>query len=205
MEALKLIALGIVTNLLLVLRSDPLPKNAVGIGGVFYCTKTGKLANWVIRDGKVLYPFPHWDAKQRGCLVVYKNGHWEVRIFTANEAIELTKKPDNIKLAIGGAGYFLRKGKIATYKEMAAEGLSSYVLKSRRFGFVAFKPTGQVVLGNSYGYSLPVVASILKNLGFTDALRLDGGHATTVWRSGRPFPSCTTNILVVVNPLARSN
>jgi hypothetical protein len=52
----------------------------------------------------------------------------------------------------------------------------------------------EIALGVSFGSSLREVGIYLNKLGFTDAIRLDGGSATGVWRPGRKFPP-TTNIV----------
>lgn len=199
---MKLVALGVVFNLTVILKNEPLPSPAAGVSGVFFCTKTHKLANWVIRDGKVIYPFPYWDTKQRGCLVVWKDGKYELRMFSANEALQICRNPQNVKLAVGGAGYFLRRGRIALISEMQKEGIPKSVLKSRYFGFLAVNPKNQAILGNSYGHTLTKVAFILQEMGFTDAIRLDGGSAVSAWKSGKKFPPNTNNIIVIVNPIA---
>lgn len=182
--------------LMLVLKGEKLPPTGFGVSGVFFDTKSHNLASWVIRDGKLLYPFPYWVTHQRGSLVVFKDGRWVVKLISANEALNLSKDPSGIKLAISGGGYFIRKGKIPTHKELRDEGLSPHIINSKHFTFLAFKPDGRCGLGVSQGKSLREVATKLKKLGFVDAIRLDGGGATAFWQPPHKFPANTTNLIV---------
>jgi hypothetical protein len=183
------------------LRGESLKDLKVGVNGTFFCTKRHTLANWVVRDGKTLYPFPWWDSRERGALVIFKDGRVYVglvrsngsKVFIGNKEI----KESEIRLAIGGCSYFLRKGRLATYKDLRKEGFPASVIESTRFSFIAWnEKKGIIALGVSYGSSLWSVGKYLKKLGYTDAIRLDGGSATGVWRPNGKFPK-TTNIVAV--------
>lgn len=181
------------------LKGESLKDIKVAVNGTFFCTKRRTLANWVVRDGKTLYPFPWWDSLERGCLIIFSDGSVYMglvrsngsKLFIGNKEI----KESEIKLAIGGCSYFLRKGRLATYKEMRKEGIPADVINSKSFSFVAWsEKKKEIALGVSFGSSLREVGIYLNKLGFTDAIRLDGGSATGVWRPGRKFPP-TTNIV----------
>ena len=181
------------------LRGESLKDLKVGVNGTFFCTKRHTLANWVVRDGKTLYPFPWWDSPERGALVIFKDGRVYVGLVRSNGSKvfigDKEIKESEVRLAIGGCSYFLRKGQIATYKELRKEGFSANVIESTRFSFIAWDEKRRVIaLGVSYGSSLRSVGKYLKKLGYTDAIRLDGGSATGVWRPNGKFPK-TTNIV----------
>jgi len=183
------------------LRGESLKDLKVGVNGTFFCTKRHTLANWVVRDGKTLYPFPWWDSLERGALVIFKDGRVYVGLVRSNGSKILIGdkeiKESEIRLAIGGCSYFLRKGQPATYKELRKEGFPADVIESRRFSFIAWdEKKGIIALGVSYGSSLWSVGKYLKKLGYTDAIRLDGGSATGVWRPNGKFPK-TTNIVAI--------
>ena len=183
------------------LRGESLKDLKVGVNGTFFCTKRHTLANWVVRDGKTLYPFPWWDSLERGALVIFKDGRVYVGLVRSNGSKvfigDKEIKESKVRLAIGGCSYFLRKGQIATYKELRKEGFSANVIESTRFSFIAWDEKRRIIaLGVSYGLSLWSVGKYLKKLGYTDAIRLDGGSATGVWRPNGKFPK-TTNIVVI--------
>jgi len=183
------------------LRGESLKDLKVGVNGTFFCTKRHTLANWVVRDGKTLYPFPWWDSLERGALVIFKDGRVYVGLVRSNGSKvfigDKEIKESEVRLAIGGCSYFLRKGQIATYKELRKEGFPVNVIESTRFSFIAWDEKKRIIaLGVSYGLSLWSVGKYLKKLGYTDAIRLDGGSATGVWRPNGKFPK-TTNIVVI--------
>jgi hypothetical protein len=173
----------------------------VGVNGTFFCTKRHTLANWVVRDGRTLYPFPWWDSLERGALVIFKDGKVYVGLVRSNGSKvfigDKEIKESEVRLAIGGCSYFLRKGQLATYKELKKEGFPADVIESTRFSFIAWDEERRIIaLGVSYGSSLWSVGKYLKKLGYTDAIRLDGGSATGVWRPNGKFPK-TTNIVAI--------
>jgi hypothetical protein len=183
------------------LRRESLKDLKVGVNGTFFCTKRHALANWVVRDGKTLYPFPWWDSLERGALVIFKDGKVYVGLVRSNGSKvfigDKEIKESEVRLAIGGCSYFLRKGQLATYKELRKEGFPADVIESTRFSFIAWnEKKGVIALGVSYGSSLWSVGKYLKKLGYTDAIRLDGGSATGVWRPNGKFPK-TTNIVAI--------
>ena len=183
------------------LRHESLSDIKVAVNGTFYSTKHGTLANLIIRDGKVLYPLPWWDTLERGCLFLFKDGRVYLGLVrTDGKDLFINKEKVDIKevrIAIGGCAYFLRNGRIAAIKEMRKEGLSLYILQSTRFSFVAWnEKTGKIALGVSYGASLQEVGVYLKRLGYKEAIRLDGGSATGVWKRGRRLPN-TNNFLCI--------
>jgi hypothetical protein len=183
------------------LRGESLKDLKVGVNGTFFCTKRHTLANWVVRDGKTLYPFPWWDSLERGALVIFKDGRVYVGLVRSNGSKvfigDKEIKESEVRLAIGGCSYFLRKGQLATYKELKKEGFPAGVIESTRFSFIAWDEKRRIIaLGVSYGSSLWSVGKYLKKLGYTDAIRLDGGSATGVWRPGGKFPK-TTNIAAI--------
>jgi hypothetical protein len=183
------------------LRGESLKGLKVGVNGTFFCTKRHTLANWVVRDGKTLYPFPWWDSLERGALVIFKDGRVYVGLVRSNGSKvfigDKEIKESEVRLAIGGCSYFLRKGQLATYKELRKEGFPANVIESTRFSFLAWDEKRKIIaLGISYGSSLWSIGKYLKKLGYTDAIRLDGGSATGVWRPKGKFPK-TTNIVAV--------
>jgi hypothetical protein len=183
------------------LRGESLKDLKVGVNGTFFCTKRHTLANWVVRDGKTLYPFPWWDSLERGALVIFKDGRVYIGLVRSNGSKvfigDKEIKESEVRLAIGGCSYFLRKGQLATYKELKKEGFPAGVIESTRFSFIAWDEKRRIIaLGVSYGSSLWSVGKYLKKLGYTDAIRLDGGSATGVWRPGGKFPK-TTNIAAI--------
>jgi hypothetical protein len=183
------------------LRGEDLKNLRVGVNGTFFCTKRHTLANWVVRDGKTLYPFPWWDSLERGALVIFKDGRVYIGLVRSNGSKvfigDKEIKEGEVRLAIGGCSYFLRKGQLATYKELRKEGFPADVIESTRFSFIAWDEKRRIIaLGVSYGSSLWSVGKYLKKLGYTDAIRLDGGSATGVWRPKGKFPK-TTNIVAI--------
>jgi hypothetical protein len=183
------------------LRGESLKDLKVGVNGTFFCTKRHTLANWVVRDGKTLYPFPWWDSLERGALVIFKDGRVYIGLVRSNGSKvfigDKEIKESEVRLAIGGCSYFLRKGQLATYKELKKEGFPAGVIESTRFSFIAWDEKRRIIaLGVSYGSSLWSVGKYLKKLGYTDAIRLDGGSATGVWRPEGKFPK-TTNIVAI--------
>jgi hypothetical protein len=183
------------------LRGESLKDLKVGVNGTFFCTKRHTLANWVVRDGKTLYPFPWWDSLERGALIIFKNGKVYVGLVRSNGSKvfigDKEIKESEVRLAIGGCSYFLRRGRLATYKELRKEGFPASVIESTQFSFIAWdEKKGIIALGVSYGSSLWSVGKYLKKLGYIDAIRLDGGSATGVWRPNGKFPK-TTNIVSI--------
>lgn len=183
------------------LRGESLKGLKVGINGTFFSVKGHTLANWVVRDGKTLYPFPWWNSPIRGVLIIFKDGKVYMGLSRSNgnkvfiDGKEV--KENEVRLAIGGCSYFLRKGRLARYKEMKEEGFPDTVIKSRQFAFIAWNERDRTIaLGVSYGSSLRDAGRYLKKLGYTDAIRMDGGSATGVWRPEGKFPK-TTNIVAI--------
>lgn len=200
---IKIVGKGNIGQLTVKLRGDDLSDAVAGINGTFFCTRTERLANWVVRDGKQLYLFPFWQTRERGAFVVFKDGSFVVgiakwvsgKVFIENKEIKL----EEVKLALAGCSYFLRNGKIASWREMRAEGFSSYILRSTHFSFICInRKNGKVLLGVSKGASLWNVARWALSAGYTDGFRMDGGSAVAVWWRGRKFPHNTVNLVVFV-------
>jgi exopolysaccharide biosynthesis protein len=181
------------------LRGESLKDLKVAINGTFFSIRHKTLANWVVRDGKVLYPFPWWDTLERGCLVIFHDNTVYMGLVRSNgEKVFIGKKEiktNEIRLAIGGGSYFLRRGTLATYKQLRKEGISPYIIEHHHFSFIAWNEKKNLIaIGISRGSSLWETGRQLLRLGYTDAIRLDGGSSTGIWKPGREFPN-TTNIV----------
>jgi hypothetical protein len=104
-------------------------------------------------------------------------------------------KTNEIRLAIGGGSYFLRRGRLATYQQLRKEGISPYIIEHSHFSFIAWNEKKNLIaIGISRGSSLWETGKQLLRLGYTDAIRLDGGSSTGIWKPGKEFPN-TTNIV----------
>jgi exopolysaccharide biosynthesis protein len=181
------------------LKGESLKDLKVAINGTFFCIRHKTLANWVVRDGKVLYPFPWWDSLERGCLVIFQDNTVYIGLVRSNgKKVFIGKKEiktNEIRLAIGGGSYFLRRGTLATYQQLRKEGISPYIIEHRHFSFVAWNEKKNLIaIGVSRGSSLWETGKQLLQLGYTDAIRLDGGSSTGIWKPGKEFPN-TTNIV----------
>lgn len=185
------------------LKGESLKDLKVAVNGTFFSIRHRTLANWVVRDGKVLYPFPWWSSLERGCLVIFKDNTVYMGLVRSNGSKvfigDKEIKESDIKLAVGGGSYFLRNGTLATYKQLRKEGISSYVISHPKFSFVAWnRKKNLIAIGISRGSSLWATGKQLLRLGYTDAIRLDGGSSTGIWKPGRGFPN-TTNIIGIRN------
>jgi exopolysaccharide biosynthesis protein len=181
------------------LRGESLSDLKVAVNGTFFSIRHKTLANWVVRDGKVLYPFPWWDSLERGCLVIFQDNTVYMGLVRSNgEKVFIGKKEiktNEVRLAIGGGSYFLRRGTLATYQQLRKEGISPYIIEHRHFSFIAWNEKKNLIaIGISRGSSLWEIGKQLLRLGYTDAIRLDGGSSTGIWKPGRKFPN-TTNIV----------
>jgi exopolysaccharide biosynthesis protein len=181
------------------LKGESLKDLKVAINGTFFSTRHKTLANWAVRDGKVLYPFPWWDSLERGCLVIFQDNTVYMGLVRSNgEKVFIGKKEiktNEIRLAIGGGSYFLRRGTLATYQQLRKEGISPYIIENHHFSFIAWNEKKKLIaIGISRGSSLWETGRQLLRLGYTDAIRLDGGSSTGIWKPGREFPN-TTNIV----------
>jgi exopolysaccharide biosynthesis protein len=181
------------------LKGESLKDLEVAINGTFFSIRHKTLANWVVRDGKVLYPFPWWDSLERGCLVIFQDNTVYMGLVRSNgEKVFIGKKEiktNEIRLAIGGGSYFLRRGRLATYQQLRKEGISPYIIEHRHFSFIAWNEKKNLIaIGISRGSSLWETGKQLLRLGYTDAIRLDGGSSTGIWKPGKEFPN-TTNIV----------
>jgi exopolysaccharide biosynthesis protein len=181
------------------LKGESLKDLKVAVNGTFFSIRHKTLANWVVRDGKVLYPFPWWDSLERGCLVVFQDNTVYIGLVRSNgKKVFIGKKEiktNEIRLAIGGGSYFLRRGTLATYKQLRKEGISPYIIEHQQFSFIAWNEKKNLIaIGISRGSSLWETGRQLLRLGYTDAIRLDGGSSTGIWKPGRKFPN-TTNIV----------
>lgn len=97
----------------------------------------------------------------------------------------------NIANAVGGGPRLLRNGDISI--EAAAEGIAKSFVDTRHprtavgwnedtFFFVTVDGRQE---GYSLGMSLPELAALMKELGATEALNLDGGGSTTLFAGGK--------------------
>jgi hypothetical protein len=181
------------------LRGEDLSDLKVAINGTFFSIRHKTLANWVVRDGKELYPFPWWDSLERGCLIIFQDNTVYMGLVRSNgEKVFIGKKEiktNEIRLAIGGGSYFLRRGTLASYQQLRKEGISPYIIENHHFSFIAWNEKKNLIaIGISRGSSLWETGRKLLRLGYTDAIRLDGGSSTGIWKPGREFPN-TTNIV----------
>jgi hypothetical protein len=181
------------------LKGESLKDLKVAINGTFFSIRHKTLANWVVRDGKELYPFPWWNSLERGCLIIFQDNTVYMGLVRSNgEKVFIGKKEiktNEIRLAIGGGSYFLRRGTLATYQQLRKEGISPYIIENHHFSFIAWNEKKNLIaIGISRGSSLWETGRKLLRLGYTDAIRLDGGSSTGIWKPGREFPN-TTNIV----------
>lgn len=104
--------------------------------------------------------------------------------------VALTPSAGSIAQALGGGPRLLRKGDVSI--EAKEEGIGESFVTARHprtaFGYNAKKLFLVTVDGRQPGYSvgmsLPELAGLMKKLGATEAVNLDGGGSTTMWVNG---------------------
>lgn len=117
-----------------------------------------------------------------------KRDEWTDRYFTQAKVGDKMERTFNyngsttqdVKTLISCGPTVLKKGSV--YKNYAAEGFdsSSNVLGGGSHMLIGVKPNGRVVIANASG-SQDSMGNIMKNLGCTSAINLDGGASTYLY------------------------
>jgi hypothetical protein len=164
-------------------------KFRAAVNGVFFCTKTGRLASLVWCHGKEIARLP--ARVRRGGVVCYKSGfveagYWEWKggklLFNGKEI-----KPADVLWAISGGGLWVVNGRALSLNEVKQrETLNDRILTCRDFSFiVVWRDRRKVTLGVSKGGATPERLARVYSRSFYAMLRLDGGRATYYFRNRR--------------------
>jgi hypothetical protein len=175
-------------------------KFRAAVNGVFFCTKTNRLASLVWWHGKEIAPLP--SGVKRGGLVCYRNGYveagyWEWKsgklTFNGKEI-----KPAEVLWAVSGGGLWLVNGRALSLKEVKRwETLNDRILTCRDFSFIlVWKDRRKVTLGVSKDGATPERLARIYSGSFYALLRLDGGRETYYFRN-RKKPRWVNNAIGV--------
>jgi hypothetical protein len=164
-------------------------KFRAAVNGVFFCTKTNRLASLVWWHGKEIAPLP--AGVRRGGLVCHKDGSVEAGYFEwkGNKLTFNGKeiKPAEILWAVSGGGLWLIDGKALNLKEVRQrETLNDRILTCRDFAFIlVWKDRRKVTLGISKDGASPERLARIYEGSFYAMLRLDGGRETYYFHNRR--------------------
>jgi hypothetical protein len=164
-------------------------KFRAAVNGVFFCTKTNRLASLVWWHGKEIAPLP--AGVRRGGLVCYRDGsveagYWEWKggklTFNGKEI-----KPEETLWAVSGGGLWVVNGRALSLKEVRQrETLNDRILTCKDFSFIlVWKDRRKVTLAVSKNYTTPEMLARLYGDSLYALLRLDGGRATYYFRNRR--------------------
>jgi hypothetical protein len=183
---------AIASTLILSCSKPPINLNlkfSAAVNGVFFCTKTNRLASLVWWHGKEIAPLP--SGVKRGGLVCYRNGVVEAGYFAwRNEKVTFNGKEiksNEVLWAVSGGGLWLIDGRALSKKEVRQrETLNERILTCRDFSFIlVWKDRRRVTLGVSKGGATPEKLAQIYKGGFYAMLRLDGGRETFYFRNRR--------------------
>ena len=197
------IATAVATAIIIACSKPPTNINfkfRAAVNGVFFCTKTNRLASLVWWHGKEIAPLPF--GVRRGGLVCYRNGlveagYWEWKnaklVFNGKEI-----KPAEVVWAVSGGGLWVINGRALSLKEVKRrETLNDRILTCRDFLFIlVWKDRRRVTLGVSKDGATPERLARIYEGSFYAMLRLDGGRATYYFRN-RKKPQWLNNAIGV--------
>jgi hypothetical protein len=183
---------AIASSLIIACSKPPVNLNVkfrAATNGVFFCTKTNRLASLVWWHGKEIAPLP--AGVKRGGLVCYKDGSVEAGYWEWKGG-KLTFNGKEIKLsevlwAVSGGGLWLKDGRALSLNEVRRrETLNDRILTCRDFSFIlVWKDRRRVTLGISKGGATPERLARVYSGSFYALLRLDGGRETFYFRNRR--------------------
>jgi hypothetical protein len=183
------IATALATAIIIATSKPPTNLNfkfRAAVNGVFFCTKTNRLASLVWWHGKEIAPLP--AQIRRGGLVCYRNGsveagYWEWKggklTFNGKEI-----KPEETLWALSGGGLWVVDGRALSKNEVKRrETLNERILTCRDFSFIlVWKDRRRVTLGISKCGATPERLARLYGDSIYALLRLDGGRETYYFR-----------------------
>jgi hypothetical protein len=186
------IATAVASTLILSCSMPPVNLNLrfrAAVNGIFFCTKTNRLASLVWWHGKEIAPLP--TKVRRGGLVCYRNGYvdagyWEWKggklTFNGKEI-----KAADVLWAVSGGGLWLKDGRALRLQEVKRrETLNDRILTCRDFSFIlVWKDRRKVTLGVSKSGATPERLARFYSGSFYAMLRLDGGRETYYFRNRR--------------------
>jgi exopolysaccharide biosynthesis protein len=156
------------------------------INGTFFDVKNGGSVDLIKKDGMVvapnrLEPGGNRAAHQRAAILI-ENGRLSIKNWDGFEGWELEEKASNMMVT----GPLLSMD----YIEATLDSGSFNVTRHPRTA-IGLKPGGKVILltvdgrnDNSAGMSLFELRKIMRWLGCTSSINLDGGGSTTLWVAG---------------------
>lgn len=171
-----------------------------GVNGVFYDTKTDRLASLVVFGGKVYGHYPNKKFKSIGGVVCYKDGKVEFGYFS-DDGGKFNGKPvkwQDVLWAFTGGGLFIKDGRLVGAKDwFRKEPFGRRIYNHNKFSFIALTKDGRLLLGVSYSAPPTTVAKLILNrYNVIGMLRLDGGSSTCHWK-GKPAPKINNFVAFV--------